>query len=288
MFLQKTLVSLLLILTVCSCTSGSGGGEDRSESESPSTSGEAVLNCGAVKDNKLINPVKESDGEVVQIVKAADQNALIVRIATGGEVLIKLHGVDSQPSAFRETAISFLNNYAGQPALLIRAGDNCPAITLGGGIGQSGQLVLASGVSVAEDLIRTGFATASSGDSCSGSLVSGCFTALYESKPFTAGPLDSFLWKPVSDSNGNLAIHTGPYGTIVTVNGEVGENQGGGNGYGSLARFSKPGCAYSNPQIVVRSSEGLVYSVGGHTSFTVGSPCNRHCLVDGQIVACSK
>lgn len=79
-----------------------------------------------------------------------------------------------------------------------------------------------------------------SADGCGSETISPCLNALQESDPITAGELDTFLWKPQADSDNNLAIHTGPSRTTVTVNGEVGINQGAGNGYGSLARFSKP------------------------------------------------
>jgi len=97
------------------------------------------------------------------------------------------------------------------------------------------------------------------------------------------------LWKPVSDSDGKLAIHTGPFNTSVIVNGELGENSGPGNGFGSLARFSRPGCGYSDPQIqVIDNGTGRRYEVGGQTTFTVPLPCNRHCLEGDAIVACTK
>jgi hypothetical protein len=287
----KKVLALLLIVGLCSCTSGGGSsdGEDSGSSDSSNReSGTAATNCGVVKNDRLINPVSESDGEVVQISRAANQNALILNTSTGGQILIKLHALDASPEAIRNTAISYINGFAGKPALLVRAGKSCPAVLAGGGLGELGQLILSSGVSLSEELVSRGFATPTSSDACSSNLISSCYTALQESNPQSAGELNSFLWKPVADSDGNLAIHTGPFGTTVSVNGEIGRNQGGGNGFGSLARFSKPGCAYSNPKIIVRSSNGLPYSVAGQTTLSVGNPCGRHCLVGGQIVACSK
>lgn len=54
-----------------------------------------------------------------------------------------------------------------------------------------------------------------------------------------------FLWKPISDSTGKLAIHL-PVGSAgpISVNGETGAYGGYGNGNRYLGRFSKPGSAY--------------------------------------------
>ena len=281
-----------ITISIVACTKGSSSNEGGDTSNPPPSNGGnevgARTNCGVVVNGKVVNPITDSDGQAVRIEQPGDSNALIVTTATGGKILVKLQGVSNEPSALRDNAISFLDRYSGYTVLFVSAGSNCSSVVSGGGSAQLGQLITSSGESISEQLIRTGFANSSSSDACGSELISSCLTALHESDPLTAGALSSFLWKPQADSDGNLAIHTGPYGTIVTVNGEVGTNQGSGNGYGSLARFNKPGCSYGGARITVRSSDGFAYTVGGQTTFTVGNPCGRHCLVDGSIVACSK
>jgi len=286
----KLTIFALLALSLCACTkSSSGDGSD--DNESPPDRGDEIgarLNCGAVVNGKVINPVNIQDGEAVRIDQAGDSNAVIVTTATGGKILVKLHGISNDPVDLRNNAVSFIDRYSGNNALFVKAGSNCSATVTGGGSAQLGQLVTSSGASIAEDLVRTGFANSGSGDGCGSELVAPCLKALQESDPVTAGELNSFLWKPQADSDGNLAVHTGPSGTTVTINGEVGINQGAGNGYGSLARFSKPGCAYGSPRITVRASNGLAYTVGGQTSFSVPAPCGRHCLIGELVIACAK
>jgi hypothetical protein len=278
----------LFQITACTDSSSDGSSEEAPPSDDGSSAGEARTNCGVVIDNSLKNPVSVADGIPVRIESVADSNALIVVNATGGRFIVKLHGVSNEPLGLKESAISHLGTFVGSTVLYVSAGDNCPATVSGGGQGQLGQLITNSGVSIAESLIRTSFATSTASDACGSSLVSSCFTALAQSAPLVAGELSAFLWKPIAESDGNLAIHTGPFGSTVIVNGEVGRNQGPGNGFGSLARFSKPGCAYGNNSITVRDTRGYVYTVGGQASFNVPNPCGRHCLQNGQIVACSK
>lgn len=65
-----------------------------------------------------------------------------------------------------------------------------------------------------------------------------------------------FLWKPVSDSNGKLAIHTPNtwHVTSISFGGETKSSPSGiGNGYRPLWRFDKAGGAYGGPVPVVLS-----------------------------------
>lgn len=291
----KLLVAVALTIAIISCTKGGGGGDDSGGSTPPPSNGggsggdepEARTNCGVVINNQIVNPVTDSNGIAVRIVDVAASNAFIVS-TDSGNILVKLHGISSDPAELNSNAVNFLKRYKGYLVLFIRASDSCSAVIAGGGTAQVGQLITSSGESIAENLVRTGFANATSGDGCGSDLLSGCYTALHESDPITAGTLDAFLWKPEADSDGKLAIHTGPYNTTVTVNGEVGRNQGSGNGYGSLARFNKHGCGYPSPRISVLSNNGFPYTVGGQTTFTVPNPCGRNCLQNGSIVPCSK
>lgn len=283
-------LAFLLSLALVSCTqSGGDDTEDRSEDSPSDGGGTARTNCGAVINGKVVNPVSDGNGEPVTIAQATDANTLIVNTQSGGAILVKLHGVSNEPAALRQNAIETLRRFNGQLALFVRAGDQCTATVSGGGNAQVGQLFTSDGVSLAEEVIRTGFVSPSASDGCSSELITSCYSALAESDPVTAGPLGKFLWKPVSDSNGRLAVHSEPFQSTVFVNGEVGVNAGPGNGYGSLARFSKPGCAYGAAQVQIRSSTGLVYTVGGKTTFTIPNGCQRYCIVDsGEPVPCSK
>lgn len=252
------------------------------------------LACGVVSGGQEVrDPVTSDEGIPVYVRDVLSANLVVVEVTnddgTRGEILVRLHGVKDSPATKRNAAINRLNSLSGGQAYLYKAADSCDITVAGGGSGIAGALVNNAGVSFAEDIIRAGLADPETADVCGGELIGACLASIAGSTPQTAGELDSFLWKPTSDSNGNLAIHTGPYNTDVYVNGEKGVNQGAGNGYGSLARFSKPGCSYPSPRIqVYNGSSGLPYSVNGRTTLTVSSPCSRHCLKEGSIQPCQK
>ncbi len=177
-----------------------------------------------------------------------------------------------------------------EDAIFFPAAKDCITTLPGGGQGSIGQIFSASGKSYSETLIHNGLAQIDV-DPCGGHLIQSCYDALVDEGGSNeiAGELNSFLWKPQSDSNGLLAVHSGPYNSTVRVNGETGTNAGPGNGFGSLARFSKSGCGYGgNVQVEVLNAQGLPYVVNGQRTITIPSGCNRYCLEGGSIVQCVK
>lgn len=87
-----------------------------------------------------------------------------------------------------------------------------------------------------------------------------------------------FLWKPISDSNGNLVVifPASFNGRIsnVAVNGERGTFSSIANGNRTHWRFSKPGSAYQAPAKVTATVDGNPFSV------TVDTPAKRTTLDD--------
>lgn len=89
----------------------------------------------------------------------------------------------------------------------------------------------------------------------------------------SSGGGGGFLWKPVSDSNGNLVVilpsqYNGKVSS-VSVNGERGSFSGIANGNRTHWRFSKPGAAYgSNAKVVASTS-------GGNVTWTVPNGGSR-------------
>lgn len=75
------------------------------------------------------------------------------------------------------------------------------------------------------------------------------------------GPIGAALWKPMSESDGNLVVLF-PYraGTVVIKDANTGEiidtgrSTGPSNGYGDTIRFSRPGAAYR--EVIVEDSLG--------------------------------
>lgn len=83
-----------------------------------------------------------------------------------------------------------------------------------------------------------------------------------DGNPLPGAPI-GFLWKPVSDSTGKLAVLL-PQSTrgFVTVNGESGSWGGVGNGNRAHYRFSKPGAAYGNDVPCVTSMGTFIIPFG--------------------------
>jgi len=289
MLLLESLSKKLVALTIAAslfggCTkSESDAGEQRSGGNGRSF----TVDCGIVLNGDMRNPVTADEGMEVRA-QVADANVLVVEPTSGGQPqLIKLQGIGQGDEYSRKASMMLLRSITSGRLYYYPAGEGCIA-DVPGGRATVGSLVTSDGRSVAEELARTGLVPVSSNDVCGGDEIEGCLVALQETDELTAGELTEFLWKPESDSDGNLAVHTGPSNTIVTVNGETGENQGGGNGFGSLARFSRNGCAYSQPSIKVMNKDGIPYTIAGQTTFTVSDPCQRHCLEGGQLVRCYK
>lgn len=289
MVLFSSLAKKFVVITISSsllvgCTkSESDAGEQRSAGDGRSF----TVDCGVVFNGDVTNPVSADEGIEVRA-EVADANVLVIEPVAGGQPqLIKLHGIGQGDEHSRNASMMLLRSITSGKLYYYPAGEGCTA-DVPGGRATVGSLITSDGRSVAEELARTGLVPISNNDICGGGEIESCLVALQETDELTAGELSEFLWKPESDSDGNLAIHTGPSNTIVVVNGETGENQGGGNGFGSLARFSRNGCAYQGPSIRVMNKDGIPYTVAGQTSFTVSDPCQRHCLEGGQIVRCYK
>ena len=92
-----------------------------------------------------------------------------------------------------------------------------------------------------------------------------------------------FLWKPASDSNGKLAVHTpnNLHVTSITVGGETKTKPDGiGNGYRPLWRFGKAGGSYGAPvPVAMKLADGRSYTAtipnGGqrwHEALPISTP----------------
>lgn len=245
--------------------------------------------CGVVAEGRLRSTVSVEEGIEARVTGVLAGNALVVLLPEGETTLVKLQGLANPAADSAPQAINTLSSLTGGTLTLFRAGANCAIPAPGGGQGIVGQLLTSDGMSLSEAMMRSGLVDSTVAEPCAGAEYSNCLAELRVREQVVAGELSMFLWKPESDSDGHLAIHSGPFGADVIVNGERGQNQGPGNGYGSLARFSKSGCGYPAPRIqVIDSYSGLPYTVKGATTFTVPNPCGRHCLRGGSIVGCSK
>lgn len=279
--MHRVLALVAVALMISACTKSSSDTKE----EKPGT--KYMTDCGVVVGDKLKNPVTSSDGFEVTVDSVEGSNVLKVTpkdTEKAEQMLIKLHGIGPN-AADSDAAIAKLRSLSRSRKVFIPAGADCTVTVPGGGKALVGSLVSSSG-SVSEDYVKSGLGKIDSADVCNVKDLATCFAALDIDRPDNAGALEAFLWKPESDRDGLLAIHTTPGDTKVVVDGETGANFGPGNGFGNLARFLKIGCEYEKPKIQVFDAAGVPYTVGGKTTFTVPDPCEQSCLVSDKVIAC--
>lgn len=283
----RFLLSSALLFSVSACTKEDGSSEGGESPRDGGPTGAFATECGTLVDGKLNNPPSPNDG-FRSAVKVVGSNLLSITLPSG-PLLVKLQNIGSASGSTSESAMSALQLLAREEGIFIPAESECTTSVAGGGTGSIGQIFTASGVNYSETLIKRGLASLST-DPCGGDKLSSCYRALQEdAKEKFAGEIGRLLWKPVADSDGRLAVHTKPYGTTVKVNGETGVNKGPGNGYGSLARFNKPGCGYGNSvQVQVFNASGAAYTFNGSTTITIPTGCSRTCVEGSSLAQCSK
>lgn len=113
------------------------------------------------------------------------------------------------------------------------------------------------------------------------------FDVVEESTPSSSTALSNraiswFLWKPVSDSNGNVVVLVDPPGVVVIATGSGGSERltdyGPSNDRGTTARGSVPGCRFGQDVIVeFYDSQGrIVPLVNGAYRVRVPDGCERN------------
>lgn len=255
-------------------TVGPGSGSGSSGSEGTR---EFMTECGTVVNGSVQNPVQEENGEVVTIDAAASNNVVIIERGQGRQ-LVQLRALADSVSSFQsQRAFDIIGRFRGQALLYT---DGCETTVQGGGLGIVGHLFsLGSGESLDEALVVGNAAEVTGSGSCSEALIAGCYQSLKDSVvPETGAAVSNFLWKPVSERDGNLVVLLNPGGATIVVNGSLTlTNTGPSNGRGTTARANRPGGAFgSNVRVEAFDSQGrpLVFP-GGATSFTIANGSSR-------------
>lgn len=274
------------IVFVAGCTKPDSGSDS---SGTPDTSNAAIksfrTSCNTIFKGQEENPISAKDAKKVQVT-VVGPNLLSMKQKKGTQ-LIKLHGLDVPYQTETQTkAEALLKTLSAEgDAYFYPAEPDCTVTLDDGTEGAVGALFSAKGKSFSETLLKNGLGQPTS-DVCGGSKISSCYRALAEEAaptptpyPQVQGPAQAagfMLWKPVAASDGRLAIHSVPYGSTVVVEGEQGRNQGAGNGYGSLARFKKPGCSYGRSvRVELLLSDGTNYMFGDNDFAVVPDGCRR-------------
>jgi hypothetical protein len=287
--LLNLFAAMALMCSINACTKEGGGDEDGEGAPDPGT-GEAsegfTTDCGVVQGGKKYNPVNPKDGDRATA-RVLGPNLIAIK-RSRVEEFVKLHGLDVPGSIEqRNGAENLLEELTAEGEVYFYQTDKTCTTTLENStIGVVGQIFSATGKSFSESVIKAGNADVGT-DVCDGELIAPCYRALLEDsitptptpEPEYEGPSQPagfILWKPVSDNDGRLAVHSVPFGTTVVVNGETGTNRGPGNGYGSLARFRKNGCGYGRkPRVELIMNDGSKFMFGDKPFATVPDGCQR-------------
>lgn len=271
------ITSFALISLLNGCTKSSSGNEGSSSSPGTTDNKTATTACGVVFDGKLQNPIALSDGQKVTLLDVLSNNLVAVSPDSGKtRIVVKLQGVESSTTTSKNSqAVEAIRSLLSNGGYFYKATKDCNS----GTSGTIGSLLTNGGTSVNEEVVKRGFAPADTNDACSGSLFGPCYQALDESTDENQTSSNvgcGFLWKPVSDKDGNLAILVDECSVRVFVNGQELEQAGAGNARCTTVRGDKPGCAYGNATIEIFDAfTGLPYVFnGGKTKLTVNG-CQR-------------
>jgi hypothetical protein len=272
-------IVLASLLCLSSCTKS--GTSDSKSSSGGTTEKTATTACGIISNGKLQNPISLSDGQLVDVVDILSNNLVAVTPSKGGSrILVKLQGVESASSnAADQASISTIKRLASDSVYFFKATADCESTVSGGGTGTIGSLVTKGGLSIAEELIKSGSSPVDSNDACRGELLGSCFKALDDSNEDNQTSSNvgcGFLWKPIAEKDGKLVVLVDECSVRVFVNGQELRQAGASNGRCTTVRGDLPGCAYGEATVEIFDAfTSLPYVFkGGKTKLTING-CSR-------------
>lgn len=280
MLIRLVLILSCLSLFSCQKPVEENGSSPAAPGGAQNLSGEATTDCGVVFGGKLSNPVSMADGEEVRIKEVMGNNLVSIQstsLQSSGPQLLKLHGVASGPSTTSQAARNMIRNLAGSKAYFYKASEDCET-TVQGGKGTIGHLISSKGVSINESLISAGLADVDTKDACGGDMIAGCFNALKGQGVEPMGEMKDFLWKPKSDTKGDIVVILEKHcATRIVVNGTEFKSSGASNGRCNTSPGTRPGCAYgSNIKVeVIDINSGRPYTYKGKPYVVVPNGCQR-------------
>ena len=270
------------------------------EDTSYDDSAEFASTCGVINAGQLQNPVKASQFDLVSV-NALSPDFMVVTllegIEAGKEIGIKLHGVSvSGASSYNiDRGMQLIEDLSAANAYLLRTGRDCIYTSNSGDQATLAQLFSLDGRNFNEELLAVGAVTPDN-NGCSAKQLSACYNSIKAAPPAPPEPspidededeqiyddsvIDDFLWKPVSESNGNLVVLVNPRNVQVRVIGAITENlvnTGASNGRGTTARASRSGCSYGrNIKVEFYSSSGEKIALkNGEKSVHISNGCDR-------------
>lgn len=277
--------SFFLAVAVFIFISGCNNGSSSDSPEQERSSAPALSSrCGVVSNSEVYNPLPEQMAEPVEVEAVSADTVVVTRTTgqyAGTSQVVKLHGVsaDSVGDFANARGIKLIEEATSASALLVVAGD-CVA-QFDGGQGVYGQIFTLAGQSLSELLLEAGVVKPQV-DGCGSEALVGCYSTIEVTRQFSSKTVSWFLWKPVSESNGNLAVLVDPESVDVVVKGavqETGSDRGPSNGRGTTSRFTHRGCTFGNDVVVEfydRENGLLIPLVDGRENVVVPRGCDRY------------
>jgi hypothetical protein len=267
-------ISLFIIINLSACQKSAKNDDNPSNPPSNGSSSEFTSNCGTVVDEKIKNPVKRKDGEAISVKEILGSNL----VGLSDNRLVKLAGIGPGALEKREAAKNMIAALSSDAITYFQASDNCTVQLINGATGSVGQLFTSDGKSFSEELLKAGLVDVDSNDVCGANQLASCYNALKSSDIKSAGEIHKFLWKPLSDTKGDVAvIHELHCNTIAYINGQEFRYAGSGNGRCGTFVGTKPGCAYgTNIKIeFIDKDTGKAYFHKGQPYVIVPNGCAR-------------
>ena len=260
MKLLKILLCLTLACFLIACSSEDGEGDDSGSDDISSdsgVSGEAFAStCGVIIDGDFSSDVPSDQLELVSVNVSTAQNVVVTRQEgeeAGNQQAIKLHGVTTAGvnSFFQLQGEELIRELTTPVAFLVQSGDTpeCQFNFPGGAVGTFGQLFSANGVNINEALLAQG-SVIPTVEGCMDSELAGCYASIEIEENISPTTVSNFLWKPVSERDGNLVILIDPFNVAVIVNGEALVDFGPSNSRGTTARANQSGASFGANAVV--------------------------------------
>jgi len=276
------LSSLLLFVSGCDVSS-----DDDDDNSNPEVAGDGstpafTSRCGTVTNGgELDLGVSSGQARAVSVSSTSSDSAVVTYLDgenAGLSEPVKFHGVVAR-NKNSQRGVNLIAQGSSPNAYFVPAGAECIHTFSNGAQGPLGQLYTAAGQNMNELLIEMREVVPQSSGSCGASTLATCYDGI--APTVSSKVINWFLWKPVSESNGAIAILVNPTDVLVRVEGAITQDlndTGPSNGRGTTARGTASGCSFgSNVKVTFRdANDGSdILLSDGRTEVIIPNGCDR-------------